>query len=209
MENNQKTLGQVHFRYLRGEEIEYPFVYLNEFCERETEIHYFRQDILDLLKTAYSYQEKFYTGHEPSYGYHQRQLIKVVEAMYVLHVGDMDLRPGNIRSYENRYERLSNDERNDIRIFLEDFFAARDLEEWRSLMDELLIFSYKEGGEGYFSYLDKPFEIIEYFEKLIEAVFLVYEIRRLKERYPKASDDTVAEAAGGSSRANEIDTETV
>src|SRR5690606_11905482 len=84
METSDTTLGQSDFRYLKAEEVANPFIYINEFCERETELGYFRQDILDLLKTAYSYCEKFYTGSSPSYAYYQQQLIRLIEALYAL-----------------------------------------------------------------------------------------------------------------------------
>ncbi|WP_257666240.1 hypothetical protein [Parapedobacter tibetensis] len=193
METKQTSLDQTHFRYLKAEEIENPFIYINEFCEKETEMYYFRRDTLYLIKTAFSYDETFLAGCNSNYAYSQKQLIKVIETMYVLHHADMDLKPGNIRNYENSYKCLERDERNNLRVFLDDFFGYKDLDGWHELLDDLLIYAYKEGGEGFFDYADKPFKTMDYFEKLVEAIFLIYEIRHLKDSYPKASTDAIKE----------------
>jgi len=193
MENKPATLSQVHFRYLNAGETENPFGFVNEFCVQETELCYLRQDILDLLKTAYSYKEEFYAGVSKSFGYNQIQIIKVIEILFVLHCTDLDLKPGNVRSYENNYNCLNREEKNDVRVFLDDFFTFHSLDEWRELMDDLLIYAYKEGDEGLFNYVDEPFKTIGYFEKLAEAIFLVYEIQHFKEGYPKASVDPRAD----------------
>src|SRR5690606_26801065 len=116
----------------------------------------------------------------------QIQLIKVVEILFVLHCGKLNLKPGNVRSYANNYRHLNREEMNDIRVFLCDFFAFRSLSEWHEFIDELLIYAYKEGDEGLFNDVDKPFKVMAYFEKLAEAIFLIYEIMKLKESYPKS-----------------------
>ena len=187
METKSTPLSQGHFRYLSVNEIEDPFAFVSEFCETEAELHYLKRDTIHLLKTAYSYGEEFYAGTSKQYGYCQITLIKVIEIMYVLYCGKIELKPGNIRSYENKYEILNNDERNDIRLFLNDFFSYRDLQDWHELMDDLLIYAYKEGGEGFFNCLDEPFRTIDYLEKLTESIFLVYEINRFRRNFPVAS----------------------
>jgi len=187
MQDNQLPLSKTRFRHLRAEEIENPLAYINELCEQETALHYLNRDILDLVKTAYSYREEFFEGIHKSYAYNQIQVIKVVEILFVLHCGKLDLKPGNVRSYENKFSYLSREEMNDIRVFLDDFFAFRSLSEWHEFIDDLLIYAYKEGGEGLFNDVKEPFKMMAYFEKLAEAIFLIYEIMNLKESYPKAS----------------------
>lgn len=194
MQDNLLSLNQTRFRHLRAEEIENPFTYINELCEHETELYYLNRDILDLVKTAYSYREEFFEGIHKSYAYNQIQVIKVVEILFVLHCSKLDLKPGNVRSYVNNYRYLNREEINDIRVFLGDFFAFRSLSEWHEFIDDLLIYAYKEGDEGLFNDVDKPFKVMAYFEKLAEAFFLVYEIQQLKERYPKASVHSVVDS---------------
>lgn len=193
MENNPTVLSQAHFRYLNAKEMDNPFSFIHELCERETELHYLKRDVLDLVKTAYSYREEFYTGVSKNFGYNQIQVIKIIEILFVLHRTNLDLNPGNVRSYENSYNCLNREEKNDIRVFLDDFFTFHSLDEWREFMDDLLIHAYKEGGEGLFNYVDEPFKTIGYFERLVEAIFLIYEIQHLKESYPKASADAIEE----------------
>ncbi|MEC3881103.1 hypothetical protein [Parapedobacter sp. 10938] len=192
MDNNQHPLNpapvnQARFRHLSAEEIENPLTYIEELCERETALYYLNRDILDLVKTAYSYREEFFEGIHKSYAYNQIQVIKVVEILFVLYCGKLDLKSGNVRSYENNFSCLNRDEMNDIRVFLDDFFAFHSLSEWHEFIDDLLIHAYKEGSEGLFNNVKEPFKVMAYFEKLAEAIFLVYEIQRLKESYPKAS----------------------
>ncbi len=189
MENNPMQLSQARFRYLEASIVENPFRFIREFCDRATEMQYLKRDILDLLKTAYSYREEFYAGTSKSYAYNQIEFIKIVEVMYVLHVGDLDLKPGPIRSYVNRYVCLDKSEQNDIRVFLSSFFTFHNLNEWLSVLDDLLIHAYKEGDPDYFTCEKEPFKTMAYLEKMAEAFFLVYEIMDLKESYPKASGE--------------------
>jgi len=189
MQDNQLSLNHTRFRHLRAKEIENPLTYINELCERETALDYLNRDILDLIKTAYSYREEFFEGIHKSYAYNQIQVIKVVEILFVLHCGKLDLKPGNVRSYQNNFRYLNREEMNDIRVFLDDFFTFHSLSEWQSFIDDLLIHAYKEGGEGLFNDVKEPFKVMAYFEKLAEAIFLVYEIMKLRESHPKASGE--------------------
>lgn len=193
MENNQTSLNQMHFRHLSAEEIENPFIYINEFCERETRFHYFRQDILDLLKTAYSLEEKFYSSHSPSYGYDQQQLIRVIEAVYVLYIGEYNFSSGRGKVSVEHHECLTSQEVADIGHFLEDFFDYKDLDEWREYLDEILLHAYKEGGVGFFEYDKTPFKTIGLLEKFVEAVFLIHELAP-HERIGTAPDTPADEA---------------
>ena len=188
MGNNKTHFVHANFRYLREDDTQNPLHFINVLCGQETTLYYLKQDVLNLVKTAYSYGEEFYGSTGKSYAYDQIQLVKVVEIMNVLHSSGLDLSPGNIRSYENSYPSLSLEEKNDIRIFLADFFTFRSLDGWEELLDDLLIHAYKEGSEGFFDNVREPFRIMVYLEKLTEAIFLVYEILRLKESYPKASE---------------------
>jgi len=194
MENNQaslnpNSLNQARFRYLEPSAIEDPFSFVNAFCEQEAELYYLKRDVLDLVKTAYSYREEFFAGTSRSYAYSQIQLVKTVEILYVLQCTTLDLNPGNVRRYKNKYSCLSREEMKEPRVFLNDFFAFHSLDEWHELIDELLIHAYKEWDEGLFDNIPEPFKVMAYFEKLTEAIFLVHEIQRLKESYPKASGE--------------------
>lgn len=189
MENNRMPLGQCRYRYLEAGVIEDPFSFIREFCGLEAEMQCLKRGILNLLKTAYSYQEEFYEGTSRSYTYDQIEFIKVVEVMYALYVGDWDLKPGPIRNYVNRYTCLDEGEQNDLRVFLNSFFSFHGLNEWLELLDDLLIHAYKEGDPDYFTYEKEPFKTMAYLEKMAEAVFLAYEIMDRKERYPKASGE--------------------
>src|SRR5690606_26828088 len=167
---------QMHFRHLSAEELENPFMYINEFCEQETRVHYFRQDILDLLKTAYSHKEKFYTGTSPSYGYYQQQLIRIMEAVYVLYARGYEFPAEAGKAFLDHYHCLSSEEIVDIGYFIASFFEYKDLDEWRGYLDDILLHAYKEGGVGYFEYDETPFKTIGLLEKFAEAIFLIYEL---------------------------------
>src|SRR5690606_34674302 len=157
-------------------EIENPISFINEFCGRETELCYFRQDVLDLLKTAYSYKEEFYTGASPSHGYCQQQLIRLIEAIYVLTTKDVSVSRPTDTSLAHDYRLLNTLERSEIRLFLNDFFEYKDLDNWREYLDDILIHAYKEGNVGYFEYDKTPFKSMDMLGKFTEAVFLIYEI---------------------------------
>ena len=186
-------IGQCRFRYLKADTLKNPFGFIREFCSLEMEMESLRQNILNLVKTAYSYHEEFYARPGKAYVYDQIEFVKVVEVMYVLYAGDWDLGPGALRSYTNRYTCLTNDELKNIRIFLDEFFSFHDLNGWLELLDDLLIHAYKEGGPHYFTEEREPFKTMAYLEKMAEAVFLVYEIISLKENYPKASGGQTVE----------------
>lgn len=197
MANTQASIEQCRFRYLKGDAIKDPFSFIREFCSLEMEIESLKQNILNLVKTAYSYHEEFYTGPGKAYVYDQIEFIKVVEVMYVLHASDWDLCPGALRSYTNRYTCLTDGEQQDIRIFLDEFFSFHDLGGWLEILDDLLIHAYKEGGPHYFTEEREPFKTMAYLEKMAEAVFLVYEIISLKESYPQASGRQTVEDGPG------------
>lgn len=190
MQDHLPLLDHTHFRHLSDEEIENPFIYINEFCERETKFHYFRRDILDLLKTAYSYEEKFYSNHSPSYGYDQQQLIRIMEAVYVLYLRRYNFTSGRSRVPMEYHGCLNNQEVADVGHFLEEFFGYKDLDGWREYLDEILIHAYKEGGVGFFEYDKTPFKTIGLLEKFVEAVFLIHELnaRERAEETPELSE---------------------
>ena len=174
--NGQTLLTQAHFRHLNKEEIEDPFIYINEFCGRETAVHYFRQDILDLLKTAYSYEEKIYSDHSPNYGYDQQQLVKVMEAVYVLYAKGYTFSTKVGKVHTDRYHGLNFEEIVNITYFLKGLFDYKNLNEWREYLDDILIHAYKESSVGYFEYDNTPFLTIGLLEKLTEAVFVIHEL---------------------------------
>jgi len=218
MENSQISLNQMHFRHLSAEEIENPFIYINEFCEQETRVYYFRQDVLDLLKTAYSYQEKFYTGHSPSYGYYQQQLIRIMEAVYVLYTRGYEFSTEAGKVLVHRYYSLSNEEIVHINDFLEDFFGYKDLDEWREYLDDILLHAYKEGGVGYFEYDETPFFTIGLLEKFVETIFLIHELTPHERMRVAVAHETPVDEAdesggvdgmAGNSQSTEKDTEVV
>src|SRR5690606_16128131 len=109
---NLTPLNQVRFRYLEPAAIEDPLSFINAFCEQEAKLYYLKRDVLNLVKTAYSYREEFFAGISRSYAYNQIQLIKTVEILYVLQRSKLDLYPGNVRSYESDYRCLNRDEMN-------------------------------------------------------------------------------------------------
>lgn len=170
------TLEQVRFRYLKVEQVADPIAYINNFCEQEATLDYFRQGVLDLLKTAYSHSEKFYSGASPSYAYYQQQLIRLIEISYVLTLRGDSFSFAEDTTLKNDYRCLDPLERRDVSVFLDYFFEYKNLDEWCEYLDDILIHAYKEGGAGYFDYDERPFKNIEMMEKLAEAVFLIYEV---------------------------------
>ena len=193
MENNQTLSGDIHFRHLNKDEIEDPFIFINHFCELETDICCFRRDVLDLLKTAYSYNEQYYSGNSPSYGYYQQSLIRVMEAVYVLYESGYRFSSEVRDSFINGCRCLTINDIKDVTSFLEEFFGYKDLNEWRAYLDDILIYAYKEDGVGYFEYDETPFFNIGMLGKFVEAVFLIHELGSLNEK-SEISESSAGEA---------------
>ncbi len=166
MEHTTPLLPPTHFRYLTLEDQQSPVHFLTEFCLLETDIEFFRQDVLTLFQASCSsksvYNSTFFV-HADEFVYNHRQLIHVFEFLWHLyHQPDIPLALTEAhllfqknswkRAYidvENRlngpakhFRVLENQEMNDIRLFLEHLFSFKSLTAWRDLLDDVLSYAH-------------------------------------------------------------------
>ncbi|SEB22313.1 hypothetical protein [Pedobacter hartonius] len=199
MKTEPTVSEKTSFRYLKEKDISNPhYQIVCFFCCEENNIESFRFGMVDLIKTACSDQ---HFGNKDSYYYNQQQFVKLLELAYVLKNGDEDfkLNPNHpLHRFSDHpfelytetkdkpfpalhFRTLSGTELNDIRIFLEELFHFKSLEDWRGILDSLL---YCTKGEVKLDdiYDEKVYETVlirEYIEKTIEAMGLICETKSL------------------------------
>lgn len=216
MENLHEAIKTNNFRYLTEVDVQNPLSFVKNFCHFETEVEIFREDIRFLLNAASTrksdFNGKFYVNSE-DYAFNLQQMISVIEVLWVLYhrpipklkISDthplyqksswvtdgIDIQK-RINNGAAHFRMLENREINDIWIFLEDFFSYRDLNEWRKILDDLLIYAYT--NDSIFNGTDLLYESVairEYLEKSIEAIFLIAD---LSFNYSKSSDHILAKS---------------
>ncbi|MFC6102594.1 hypothetical protein [Olivibacter domesticus] len=201
MKTNQSPTNPMHFRYLNEEAIQNPLIFIEEFCHNITSIELFRQDLLTLFQAACTRKidnnGKYYLN--PSdYVFDYKQSIHVIEALWAFfHQSPQDLTLSETHPYyqksqwkkdridiESRlaspvkhFRKLENAEINNIMFFLQDLFNYRDLSEWREVLDDMLYYAHAEEGLGYGSEIcSELIPIMDYLEKIAEAIFLIADI---------------------------------
>jgi|GEM_PF-1254570 len=202
MENLHQEIQTTHFRYLKEDAIENPFLFFREFCFTETDLELFRQDISAIIHAAGTkktdHNGKFYKNSD-EYVYNHRRIVEALEALWVLHhqsAPELSIQASHPLYQTTRwkrdgidvearldgpakhYRKLDNMEINNIRLFLKDFFLHSDINEWRETLDDLLSYSHMDESiaheSSYFSRELIP--IAEYLEKMAEALFLIAEL---------------------------------
>lgn len=194
----ETILVETSFRQLTSYEIDYPLYCINHFWYVETYIESFRIDIYNWIKTACSLSNDQF-GDPDEFELLHQQCIKLIEIAHVLYTSDQNFsiekdhpiyRPNNecfgyhledqqmITCPSLYFRTLNGAEINDVRIFFEEFFEFKNLNEWYRILDQTLISSREEislARNEEMGYL--ILEIYEYLEKLMEANYLVYETR--------------------------------
>jgi|GEM_PF-4047444 len=214
METLNQTTHPIHFRYLSPEAAQDPTIFLEEFCFSRTEIEYFRTDLFQLLQAAccdIEEQDGRYYLDARNYVYNHKQAIEVMELLWVLHqqkdrdyqlseshrlfqrprwkTAGVDLPRRMVTAKYYRY--LTDEEMNNVALFLQDLFTYKDLDEWREILDELLYFSHST--EIFGAGAERTSEIMpiqEYFGKIAEAIFLIGEIIIKKRGYYDREDSS-------------------
>jgi len=198
MKQEPTVSEKTSFRYLKEKDINNPhFQIVCFFCD-ENNIESFRFGMIDLIKTACS---NGYYGNKDSYYYHQQQFVKLLELAYVLNESKEDFKlstdhplyrfsdhPFEIYTESKHkpfpalhFRTLHGTEVNDVRIFFEEFFGYKSLEDWRGILDSLL---YCTAGKITLDqiYNSKVYETVlirEYIEKMVEVMGLVCETKSL------------------------------
>lgn len=198
MKQEPTVSEKTSFRYLKEKDINNPhFQIVCFFCD-ENHIESFRFGMIDLIKTACSDQ---HFGKRENYYYNQQQFVKLLELAYILKDRKEDLKlnadhplyrfsdhPFELYTeLKNKpfpalhFRTLSGTELNDVRIFLEELFNFKSLDDWRAILDSLL---YCTKGDVKLDdiYDEKVYETVlirEYIEKTIEAMGLVCETKSL------------------------------
>jgi len=201
MKTIHEIIQATHFRYLEEKAIQNPILFIKQFCSLETEIEFFRADVQALVHASATrktdHGEKFYVNPE-DYVYTHRQMTTVIEVLWILHHhAEPNLSIANthplyqkstwkrhgidvkarINNHAPHYRKLENQEVNNIRTFLTDFFLYQDLNKWRETLDDLLAYAHIDDSILYESRLSYEFvPICEYLEKIVEAIFLIAEL---------------------------------
>lgn len=194
----ETILVETSFRQLTSYEIDYPLYCISHFWYVETYIESFRIDIYNWIKTACSLSNDQF-GDPDEFELLHQQCIKLIEIAHVLYTSDQTFsiekdhpiyRPNNecfgyhledqqmITCPSLYFRTLNGAEINDVRVFFEEFFEFKNLNEWYRILDQTLISSREEislARNEEMGYL--ILEIYEYLEKLMEANYLVYETR--------------------------------
>lgn len=198
MKQEPTVSEKTSFRYLKEKDINNPhFQIVCFFCD-ENNIESFRFGMIDLIKTACSDQ---HFGKRESYYYSQQQFVKLLELAYILKDSKEDLKlnadhplyrfsdhPFELYTeLKNKpfpalhFRTLSGTELNDVRIFLDELFNFKSLDDWRAILDSLL-YCTKDDVTLDHIYDEKVYETVlirEYLEKTIEAIGLVCETKSL------------------------------
>ncbi|QNL47694.1 hypothetical protein H8S90_12720 [Olivibacter sp. SDN3] len=216
MENLNQEIQTTHFRYLQGNAIQNPLLFIQQFCFTETAIELFRQDITTLVAAAGTRKTdnngKFHLNSD-EYVYNHRKIIEAIEALWVLHHQaspefaidenhplyqttkwkrdgiDLETR---INSAARYYRKLENEEINDIRLFLRVFFVYADMSEWREILDDILSYAYIDESIAYGStqFSRELIPLTEYLEKMAEAIFLIAELTHSKKETTETVSNT-------------------
>lgn len=185
--NNEYMENNLHYTHLSDNERENPITFIVDFCNYECDFNEFRQQILDLIKSACSNQKY---GNSDNYFFNYRQLLKFLEIGHILLSKDEtfslyqseSLRNldqiafkksfNNVRSSCLRL--LSTNELSNTNVFFRDFFTHQNINDWRLTFSQLVEYAYRE------TTIDEVMEegsemviIQDYIEKLIEIVYLI------------------------------------
>lgn len=192
---NEKSsaLENLSFRYLLEDDIANPHYHIVAFYGCDHHIEIFRYEINNLIKTScstsfYGDRKRFYSSHH--------QLTKLIELAFVLKETNVDLilgdehelsrtnkgpfiwhedNMGDLAGAGLNLRVLDGHEINNVQTVFEGFFAYKSLDEWYKFLDDVLLCAEKKSILN--REQNKSYEIIfvkEYLEKLIEAMFLVY-----------------------------------
>lgn len=177
------------YHHLTRKEIAHPIRFIKFFCRSETGLNEFRQEILDMIKSACS-PDKF--GDREVYFYNYRCLLKLLDIAHILYKRQQSFSlTGNsfslTRIHNERftayYEQLiktdfrtlSVEERGDVKLFFNSFFSFQTLKEWQMTFSRFVEYAYRRDT------IDEVFDegsimilLMEYTEKFLEAIYLIY-----------------------------------
>lgn len=192
------ALPETNFRQLTSYEIDYPLYCIGHFWHIEAYIESFRIDVYNWIKTACSLSNDQF-GDPDDFELLHQQCIKLIEIAHVLYHSDENFsvekehpihRPNKecfgyhledqqILTCPDLYLRaLTGAEVNDVKIFFEELFEFKNLSEWYSILDQLLISSREEISAVKSEEIGSVIlEINEYVEKLMESIYLIHETK--------------------------------
>lgn len=198
MKTATRALAETNFRQLTSYDIDYPLYCIGHFWHIEAYIESFRIDVYNWIKTACSLSNDQF-GDPDDFELLHQQCIKLIEIAHVLYHSDENFsvekdhpiyRPNKecfgyhledqqILTCPSLYFRnLTGAEVNDVKIFFEELFEFKSLNEWYRILDQLLISSREEisivRNEEIGSVI---LEINEYIEKLMESIYLMHETK--------------------------------
>lgn len=185
MKNTQKKLKAKHFRYLSKEYIEDPLIYLKEFFEQETYVHYFVKDINLLINAASNV--KMNSPHSHS-GHNTKKLIELVELAYVIfkkcHLKKLK-NPLDFFKCDSDYwnyvsgECLSVNDIESPEDEISRFFSHQSLGQWYETLDEIWINIGDRNGEFLGSVSKEILATRELLQRLAISLHKIYENKSL------------------------------
>lgn len=202
------------YRYFRPSELRIPHEHLASFFEEE-DVESLKSEINDFFKTACD--ETYEYGNSFRYPATHQNCYKLLELAYTLKNNKENFTLQNdhklyrssdavfTQAFQENSELLfplvhlrllSAAEINDITFFLSDFFEYKSLYEWYELLDNLLRCA--NGDTVLEKIYNRSSHIIlvkEYVEKLIEAMYLIYQTKSINYRFKNNEDkkQTVSE----------------
>ncbi|WP_316753251.1 hypothetical protein [Pedobacter gandavensis] len=194
-----KTPANRHFRYLKEDEMNNLFSCIYDLCTLDFCIEDLRLGVITLIKSAYTTSEKASLDMQ-SHIINQRQIIKMLEIAYYLKCSGEDLEVSQENPLYRKgsywfgyhvdneesigypaiyFRQLTDLEINNVRVFFEDLFSFMPLSDWHTMLDNLVLCacSNEDYDDTYGDNGCPMIFVMEYLEKLVEAIYLINFIR--------------------------------
>src|SRR5690606_11796720 len=195
-----KKLNHKEFRYLTKKEFKDPLYAIARICRQEIGLYEYWRIITKLIRASTTCSPKWIkTIKASNLSFYCGQIVRNIELLFVLkqRFNEWEINPNSSHFsiefgmsnawieddtlYNGTtlyFKRLKKEEILNMEIFLTKFFQFKSLRKWYKLMDDLhsTLFSESRLSE-YFAYETEDHKIFKNLEKLIEATFLIYEIK--------------------------------
>lgn len=191
-----KKLKRRNFWHLTDHEFENPLFPLVELCCSETSLTYVVDDTNRFIRAANCDNRGFSANDFGEMHFIYERFLKHIELLYIYQarypdwtladkgplyrakvigllreVHDEDMFGGTTM----RFDSVTETEFWDLGVFMKNFFAFKNLDEWRDILDDLIRHILSE--EVFSQDCRDATHIFEYLDKLSEAMFLAYLIR--------------------------------
>lgn len=182
MKNTQKKLKAKHFRYLSKDVVKNPMIYIRDFYRYETNIIYWMNNI-QLFVNAATVPEMADRNFAEN-GYHCKQMIKQIEAAYVIfHQCQLPIQEAPLdffatkEDYHNYLFKLEFTTNGHVAPAdtLSKFFSYQSLQKWYDIMDDIMHYLTVPDSGNYEYFGDQIMAIRELLIRLAFALHYIYE----------------------------------